>query len=868
MARRASPTNPDLIAPKSRAALRELIAEYGGREVFSIGTCNADGVVEELDPIAFGNWQSVPAPGQNARPGQVLIHNHPGDDVEPSRADISVAATYGAAGVGFYIVDNQVERVRVVVKPFQAPPVVPVDLARLSSDFSPDGQLGHRLRGYEFRPQQLEMLGAVGRAFNEGRIAVVEAGTGVGKSFAYLAPAISWAVSNKRRVVISTNTINLQEQLLNKDMPDLRQILGVEFSASLIKGRGNYVSLRRLEFALRGDDLIGDGRQRELKNIGQWAKRTRDGSRSDLPFDVSEEVWEAVQSDKDDCMRALCPHFDECFFYGSRREAAAADVVIANHHLVMADVAIKRDNLGNDFAAILPPFERVVFDEAHNLEEVATNYFASETSPLAIRRQLGRLHSARDNKGAFARLAGGLLQVDMTEIYPPTRQVRRLLEGEAYMRQAELEARVDDCFDRLFYKTLRQFGIEDLGPRERRELRVTEPVLESDFWKEALELIGEVHGQVAGFTQLVERISSTIRCYPEEVLKELIDVRLQMASCATKLAGHGASLLQFMQAKAEEYCRWFEVGYVRDRPFVRLCVAPLDIAPQLRAALFARKRTIVLTSATLTVEGTFDFLGRQLGFMAPDDAGQAPAGDGDADPGMELVAQRTDFLTLGSPFDYARNCVVGIPLDVPAPNSPGFDAVAERVILDTLRISQGRAFVLFTAYRSLERVHNALAGALKREGITAMRQGEMPRHRLLETFRASPRAALFATSSFWEGVDVQGRALECLVLVKLPFKVPSTPLLEARAERIDRGGGDSFREMSLPLAVIRFKQGFGRLIRSKTDRGIVLVLDHRVATKPYGRAFLRSLPPATIIQDTTESVLEAFRGFHSSRLPG
>ena len=815
--------------------------------------------MDELDPLAFGNWDAVPAPAQDARAGQVLIHNHPGDDLTPSDADISVASMYGKSGVGFYIIDNACARVRVVVKPFVEKRLVPVDAARLRDFFGPEGGLARAIEGYEHRPQQVEMMGLVARALNEDRIAMVEAGTGTGKSFAYLAPAIEWAVANKQRVVVSTNTINLQEQLLDKDIPALRARLGTEFKAVLLKGRGNYVSLRRLEFAVRDKGFLEDERGRELRQLSAWAKKTRDGSKSDIAFELSDDAWEAAQSDKDDCLRARCPHFDECFYYRSRREAAAAEIVVANHHLVMADVALKRDMTGNDFTAILPPFDRVVFDEAHNLEEVATDYFSSEVSPLAIRRQLGKLRSHRDQRGALARLRDAVHRLDSSMLYPPTKQILNLCDGEIGSARVTLDDTIDRHFDEIFYRTLQHFGLETLKPREKREVRVTREVAATEYWREVEERLEAVAVALAGFLKPLEKVAGLPRFYPEETAAELVNERLGVVGIAGKLAEHLASVRFFIKAGDEDYCRWVEVGYFNERPAPRLCVAPLDTAPALRSALFARKRTAVLTSATLAVEKQFDFFARRLGLAPPPE--DSPAAKTDAKNPLADIGSRTDFLLLGSPFDYAANCLVGVALDMPPPARAEFDEESHRAILGALRITGGRAFVLFTSFRALDRASTALSGPLAREGITVLRQGSMPRTKLLDAFRSAPRAALFATSSFWEGVDVQGRALECLVLCKLPFRVPTTPLLEARTERIDRLGGDSFHELSVPLAVIRFKQEFGRLIRSKTDRGVVLILDPRVATKAYGKSFLRSLPAAEVVADHTESVLARFAEF-------
>jgi ATP-dependent DNA helicase DinG len=872
-----TPLSPDSAAPlileSAAAAFRGFVAEYGGSEVFAIGTVDQHGCVASLEFLAFGNQDMVPAPAQNARSGQVLIHNHPGGYLEPSNADIGIASMYGKAGIGFYIVDNDCRDVRVVVKPFKEQPAVPIDLNALMSHFGPDGIMARSMPGYEHRPEQMQMISRVARAFNEDRIAVVEAGTGTGKSYAYLAPALAWGLANRKRIVISTNTINLQEQLLNKDLPELAKRLGWKFKASLVKGRSNYISLRRLKFAANDKDLFDDDRGQELKQLAEWSRISPDGSRSDLPFEVRNETWDAAASDKDDCQRAQCPNFNECFFYKSRREAASADLIIANHHLVMADVALRKNSEGNDYTAILPPFERVIFDEAHNLEETATSYFSAEVSLFAIRRQLNRLYvqQAPNPKGALWRLQRALFNHDSKNLYAPTGAIFAIFDTEVIPRRRMLDDTLEAIFSELFQRTVSYFG-GTLSENDRREYRITRDVTHSLFWTEAVRLLQEAADELSLIVKPLEKMMSLCGQYPDNILREIADYRLAAGGAIAKLGDHCETLKFFLQASDEEFCRWLEVGHVRGRPFVRPCTAPLVIAPALRAALHSRKRTLVFTSATLTVNSSFEFFAKTTGLGGQDLPGgegnflhAKPQGSPDPDHSLEDVEARTDFLQLGTPFDYSQNCRVAVPIDLPEPNDARFEQAIAPTILETVKITGGRAFVLFTSYKSLQKTLDILRTPLAQAGLAVFRQGEMPRHRLLQSFRSASHAVLFATSSFWEGVDVQGQALECLILTKLPFSVPSTPILEARSERIDRLGGSSFYDYNVPMAVIKFKQGFGRLIRSKTDRGIVLITDRRVFTKPYGKIFVKSLPAVPVDQGPAAEVVRILGEFYNTR---
>ncbi len=830
-----------------------------------MGTCEPDGTVISVVSMAFGNASSVPAPAQDAMPGQVLIHNHPSGELNPSEADISIASLYGKSGIGFYITNNQCDAVRVVVKPFFPKEIVQVDFQELDDLFGRGGHLSKTFPAFEFRPQQLSMMKVVTEAFNNDKIAVIEAGTGVGKSFAYLAPAILWAIANKRRVVVSTNTINLQEQLLNKDLPELARQMNREIKAVLAKGRGNYISLRRLKYSAGRPDLFAENRTGELNSLADWAERTHNGSRSDFPFQVSDDTWEAVQSDKDDCLRASCPSFNKCHFYNSRREAANADIVIANHHLVMADVALRQENSGNDFVGILPPFDRIIFDEAHNLEEVATSYFTSETSQLAIRRQLFKIARPRDRSGLLQSLHASVKAYKQAARYPIAGEILSFISEQILPTRDEVESAMSFYFDDFFTESLYYFHADHLKDNDRREYRITTTVTTSPYWAKVSELVESIAKQLHRLGDQFDRLDTLMSRLPDEYQAEIAEARIRLLAAARKLKEHDGALRFFLAADKDEYCRWIELGYRRGRPYLLPRTAPLDISQNLRDALFARKCTVVLTSATLSIDNDFSYFTNQMG-LNESKRKLVDNGDSTESTIKDSVLARTHFLQLDTPFDYAKNCVIGIPKDVPHPSDPAFYSIVAPLITEAVRITEGRALVLFTAYKPLRQVLDLCKRPLLDSGITTLMQGEMPRHQLVETFRTTKKAALFATSSFWEGVDVQGDALQCLILTKLPFSVPSTPIFEARAELLEKRGGNPFYEIAVPQAVIKFKQGFGRLIRSHADKGFVLVLDNRVLVQRYGRIFLRSLPPARRSDGQKDEILREIRGFMSQSL--
>ena len=392
----ATPPVETVFTSEARSAIRAAIADNGGGEVFFVGHVSGEGLVDDVEPYAFGNQRAVPALAKLTRAGDVIIHNHPDGPLEPSDADISIASRLGDESVGCYIVDNACERVHVVVRAFREETLHLLDSSDIGNFFQPEGPLAKSLADFDYRPQQVEMAREVAQSFNHSGIAVIEAGTGVGKSMAYLLPAILWALQNRERVVISTNTINLQEQLIAKDLPLLRKRLNLSFTSELLMGRNNYLCLRKAEYA-RGERLVQESPEvrEQLVAIFQWAEKTAEGCRTELQHVPSYDTWELVMSEGDNCLRIKCPFYTKCHFYNARRRAARADILIVNHHLLMADLALRRETNNYSASAVLPPFSRVILDEAHNAPDVATEYFGFRTWRLAFVRTLNRLSNSR-----------------------------------------------------------------------------------------------------------------------------------------------------------------------------------------------------------------------------------------------------------------------------------------------------------------------------------------------------------------------------------------------------------------------------------------------------------------------------------------
>ena len=644
----------------------------------------------------------------------------------------------------------------------------------------PDGAIARRLGDrFEARPEQLMMARAVARAIENKSHLMVEAGTGVGKSFAYLVPAILGAVEAGKKVVVSTHTISLQEQLLEKDIPLLQAVMPEEFTAVLVKGRGNYVSLRRMgAAAARGPATLGSQAEvDQLAEIMFWSGQTSDGTRSDLDFRPSPAVWDAVASEHGNCLGKKCPEFRGCFYFAARQRMRNANVLVVNHALFMSDLALR--GAGNG-AGILPDYDVAIFDEAHTLEAVAGEHLGLRVTNSQVDFLLNRLCNPRSSKGLL--LFHGLDHAATLAV--------------SASRAAE-----------EFFATVERWQARNGSSNGR----LRRPSGLGDTLGEALRKLATAIGDAA-----------------EEIEED--EERIELTSAGYRCSALAAGLSSWLAQDAADSVYWVDVEQTSRRR-VTLACAPLDVGPTLRRDLFDRVPTCILTSATLSV-GTppgFTFAKNRLGL----DSGET--------------------LQLGSPFDYPNQVSIHIPRNLPDPSDDprAFEHAAIRAIPFYLEKTHGKAFVLFTSYRMIADAARVLAPWFAEHNIALFAQSDgMPRSKMVEAFKADVDSVIFGAESFWQGVDVPGEALSNVVIVKLPFSVPDRPLLEARLEAIRKRGGNPFMEHQVPEAVLKLKQGFGRLIRSKDDSGIVAILDPRVLSKPYGRTFLGSLPDCPRVVET------------------
>jgi ATP-dependent DNA helicase DinG len=800
------------------------IAAAGGREVCFVGAVDSEGVIQSARPVARGTADEVLAlPGVASR-GDMLLHNHPGGDLEPSTADLGIASRLHDAGIGFGIINNEATALYVVVEVPRRKPTIRLEPLDIVATLGGGGPIAARLGAFEDRRGQRDMAAHIADAYNDGGTVLLEAGTGIGTSFAYLVPALAWGRANKERTIVSTNTINLQEQLVGKDLPLLREALAEgdhRPTYALLKGWRNYLCLSRLQTAMGSQQsLLEPDKLEELISLSEWATRTSDGTLGDLGVPPSSEVWDEVAAEPDLCSRLHCPHFNRCFLFRAKRAAAEADVIVVNHHLLVSDLAVRAEQENWEDAAVLPPYRRLVLDEAHHLEEVAASHLGAQVTSRSIRRLLGRME--RNGKGLLPSLHFELRgQHDLLSRASQDLLVQRLLPTLSDARR----------FSEALFARLSGLLGEAAQP-----IRLDDDFASSPVW--AAGLAAELDGTLAAFRRMRDDVETIAdRMSQSEMTERRQQVLGEVRAVIRRLESASDGLNQTLRPApgGVPTVRWIERAGLKGRD-TALAAVPLDLAPVLRNLLFDRVTTVALTSATLAAGGQFDFLESRVGLSI--------------EPSPVTVRE-----ILPSPFNYPEQCLFGIPSDVPDPreDEAAHDACVVRAITELAWASDGGMFVLFTSHAALRRTAVELRAALPPRWPILV-QGEQSRDQLLRRFRDAGNAILLGTDSFWEGVDVPGRALRVLLLCKLPFKVPSEPLTAARLERMAEQGEDGFTGYLLPLAALKLKQGFGRLIRTRTDVGVVILLDRRVVAKRYGPLLLNGLPRAERVTGTWEQV--------------
>ena len=677
--------------------------------------------------------------------------------------------------------------------------------------FAKDGILAKEIKGFEYRQEQEEMAQYIQDAINEDRKIIVEAGTGTGKTLAYLIPSIKWAVTNKKKVIIATNTINLQEQLLLKDIPLAKSIIKDEFSYVLVKGRNNYVCKRLFNELALGKSIdietFSMEAREQIEYILKWENKTKTGDKAELPFEVYPDVWELVQSTTELCLGKKCPYRKECFYMKTRIEKMEADILISNHHVFFADLNVRAETDFDSEYLILPRYDMVIFDEAHNVESVARSYFSVEVSKISFTRLLNRIYQKKNKK---KKEKSALIRVEDTV------DEKNLEDSEQYIYLLNtlkeeisiLQNIGDEYFDeiRKIYETNTEAPIK----KSLNNFEMTK----SRFLENLREKKDIFQGKLADFLNLMMSFNN--------VIDEEKDKNPEVINFNNHLKMFKAYIDSFKFINSFEddnYIYWLDINSKRTN--VVLTATPLNIAQKLSTVLFDNLDRLVFASATIVVNGNFDYFKKSLGL--------------DEEDCIEAIIK--------SPFDYDEQMSVYIPSDIQdSENINAFVSDASKFILNILLKTNGKAFILFTSYTMLNQIYYSISKKLKDKGFEVFLHGDKPRSQIIKEFKEAENPILFGTTSFWEGVDVQGENLSNVIITKLPFLVPTDPVVSAISKKIEEDGGNSFMDFQLPEAIIKFKQGVGRLIRKKTDSGNIFILDNRILKKRYGSLFINALP--------------------------
>lgn len=817
-------TITDFIGTDVLERMKEEIMGSGGNEIFFRGIPDETGIVTDMEVIARGNGNSVPALLNMMKKNEVIIHNHPSGILIPSSEDIIISSKYGEGGGASYIINNNVDDIYVIV-PLRKHIKINID-----EFFGENGEIYKKIEKFEARHEQYEMSKYIEKSMNENLKLIIEAGTGTGKTIAYLLPTLLYALKNNLKLIVSTNTINLQEQLINKDIPLIEKIIGKDFRYEIVKGKGNYLCKRKLYNINVLDDKKDTEEEKYekniLKNIIEWDKSTVSGDRNELKYEVSYKIWEQVNCESDLCTGVKCPYYSNCHFFRARKDISDADMLIVNHHMFFADLSIRSEIGFNTEYSILPNYDIIVFDEAHNIEDTARNYFTYEISRFSFGRLLGNIHNRRitntNNAGALTKLMIFLNNIIPQEEYTGIDD-----------RKEEVISKLNSFYDTgidIFDKIVLIFA-QDMGNMEIKTRIDIPKVKNSKSWTEIKELNEKFKKLYVELTKSVNRFLNDVNNFN---LEDEDGIIFDFTKYYERLKEYYRNFEFILNSNDSGYVYWLSI--IPSKVNVKLYATPFDVSSSLEENLFNKMNRMIFTSATLAVDNKFDYYRESLGLN-----------DGKKTKIREKI--------INSPFDYAKQMKVYIPNDSLDPNDIEFLDDLEVFIEKSIKSTGGHCFILFTSYSSMNYLYNKIEKYFNRNDYTLIKQNDYPRHDMIEIFKNSKGPILFGTDSFWEGVDVQGEQLKSVIIVKLPFKVPNDPVTEAIIENIKRNGRNPFNDYQVPQAVIKFKQGVGRLIRSRDDKGSIVILDNRITKKIYGKKFLKVLPE-NIIEKSKEEILK------------
>lgn len=790
--------------------IKNHIAKNSKQEVLFAAYLNEAGLIEDIEVLARGDDSEVLAPMPMMDEADVVIHNHPSGVLKPSDADKQIASFLANKGVGSYIINNDATMFYAFVEPLKKRSYQMLDASALASYITPV----KNSKTIEKRESQINLLKFIARSFNEKKISIAEGATGVGKSYAYLIPAIMWAYLNNERVVISTATIALQDQLFLKDIPSVLKMLNIKISVVLAKGRQNYLCLLKLADVEKENAGLDFLENDFFNSVKEWSLVTEAGDKNEITFKL--ENWSDFSSDSDTCPAIHCPHYEKCFVFKARKLATASLVLVANHHLVFADNSLRYKT--GSAVSVLPNYKKIIFDEAHNVYASATNYFSDNLTSYMLNRLLGRVYKRKSSRPS------GVL-VALENILPALHQKNVDKAFKAF----------DDAHNITGQMQAKMLIFDELNFRLKDNL-------DSKLKERVIDLMREI-------STAFLKLASSIRLLLDSLDDEEIDkvVRFEIKSVIDKCNAVSTLASRFVNFKNEpSYVFWAEkTKGSLGKTNVNFIATPLDISTLMQEMVFNPLHTVVMTSATIAVNKSFSFFKKRVGLIDFDET-------------------RLSEEVFESPFNYKNQARLFIPKDSPDPskNSTIADDYVANFIISLCKHGGGKILVLFTSFRSLNYVYEKITDTLGDNAIMVLKQDleNSSKSRLIATFEEHTNAVLLGTDSFWEGVDINNKYLKNVIIAKLPFSVPNNPLSEAKFEELEKQGLNSFLEISEPEMVIKLKQGFGRLIRRKDDFGSIFILDNRILTKAYGKRIISALPKATLKIENTEScVVEAVK---------
>ena len=798
----------DRFSKESLQTIKKYLEEQNNKSMIFKATFDEDELIQEPFFLSLYKKKSFEETLTKVARNEVVIRTTKPNQLYPSDMELELSEElYTRRNIAYCLLSSDLDDFYFV----QDIDRIFLEDIDIKNYFSKDGILAKEIKGFEYRQEQEEMAQYIQEAINEDRKIIVEAGTGTGKTLAYLIPAIKWAVANKKKVIIATNTINLQEQLLLKDIPLAKSIIKDEFSYVLVKGRNNYVCKRLFNELALGKNIdietFSIEAREQIEYILKWGNKTKTGDKAELPFEVYPDVWELVQSTTELCLGKKCPYRKECFYMKTRMEKMEADILISNHHVFFADLNVRAETDFDSEYLILPRYDMVIFDEAHNIESVARSYFSVEVSKISFTRLLNRIYQRKNKrkkeKSALIRVEDTVDEKDLEDSQQYIYLLNTLKEEISILQNIG-----DEYFDeiRKIYETNTEAPIK----KSLNNFEMTK----SRFLENLREKKDIFQSKLIDFSNLMMSFNN--------VIDEEKDKNPEVINFNNHLKMFKAYIDSFKFINSFEddnYIYWLDINSKRTN--VVLTATPLNIAQKLSTVLFDNLDRLVFASATIVVNGSFDYFKKSLGL--------------DEEDCIEAIIK--------SPFDYNEQMSVYIPSDIQdSENINAFVSDASRFILNILLKTNGKAFILFTSYTMLNQIYYSISKKLKDKGFEVFLHGDKPRSQLIKEFKEAENPILFGTTSFWEGVDVQGENLSNVIITKLPFLVPTDPVVSAISKKIEENGGNSFTDFQLPEAIIKFKQGVGRLIRKKTDSGNIFILDNRILKKRYGSLFINALP--------------------------